>query len=202
MPMKPRPRPLRLLAKPVWWVGTPETRCGTDIDLPAILETPHGSLDVFPSPSLHSRTLLPHTAPHCRILAGSLRRAGAYQLAIRQGGQNRPNPPHSYSTSGGASRKSNEGVTYLISPKCYPSIRPYAWSFCPQSGSDPVRPLSATIARIDAEGSYAGPDRTVPGRGLRLPDPHHVRDRGRGAPRVARGVRAADRRAAQGRSTA
>ena len=30
--------------------------------------------------------------------------------------------------------------------------------------------------------SFAGPDRTISGGGLRLPDPRHVRDRGHGAP--------------------
>jgi hypothetical protein len=56
-------------------------------------ETPHGSLGVFPSPQPASRPPTPHTAPHFRMPAGSRRRAGAYLLAIRQGRQNRPNPP-------------------------------------------------------------------------------------------------------------
>src|SRR5271166_4246190 len=51
----------------------------------------------------------------------------------------------------------------------------------------------------DAEVSYAGPDRTISGGWLRLPDPYHVRAGGRGAPGAPRGVRAADGRAAQGR---
>ena len=45
-----------------------------------------------------------------------------------------------------------------------------------------MRSLSATIARIDAEVSYAGPDRTISGGGLPLPDPCYVGDRGRGIP--------------------
>src|SRR5215471_8180057 len=61
-------------------------------------------------------------------------------------------------------------------------------------------PPPANIARIDAEISYPGPDQTISGGGLRLPDSDHVRDGGRGIPGAARGVRAADGRAAQGRS--
>jgi hypothetical protein len=57
----------------------------------------------------------------------------------------------------------------------------------PQAGRvDRGRSVQSGIARIDAEVSYTGPDRTISGGGLRLPDPYHVRDRGRGAPGAAR----------------